>query len=224
MSQNDTLADSVISPNQWGYAAHMQAQSEGARKGVRTKVAIMCVTCGFLQTHPASDLTVARLCKAAGIAHGTFYVHFADLHALMADLLLGFVEFAQDVMKQAARQGQGDTVRATTAAYYDLFAANTGVMKCLVNRSEDFPEALQAFQQLNRDWVMGVVEAAQRRAPGSGMAEEERIRRTYALGGMVDQYLTAVLLNNDPTLSAVSQDRDVVIETLTTLWKKGLEE
>ena len=215
---------SLTAPMPRGYDAFLQAEAEGARKGQRTRAGIKGATCRFLEAHPASDLTVARLCKAVGIAHGTFYVHFDDMHQLMADLLLGFAGFAQAAMKQAARLGQGDTVRATTAAYYDLFAANTGLMKCLVNRSEDFPEALQAFQQLNCDWVMSVVEVARRRDPGSDMAEEERIRRTYALGGMVDQYLTAVLLNNDPTLSAVSQDREAVIETLTTLWKKGLEE
>lgn len=59
------------------------------------------------------------------------------------------------------------------------------------------------------------------RAP---LEQEELLRRAYALGGMVDQYLTALYVMEDPWIHEVSQDPEAVIDTLTTLWKKGLSE
>lgn len=214
------------------YPAHLGDVAKNGRKGARTKAAICVATCHYLDGHSANTLTVSGICKQTGIAHGTFYLHFADRNALLAELLLGFVDFVQIAMRTSTSTststptatGTGDKVRASTEVYYDLFAANRGLMKCLVNRFEDFPEALAAFQKMNHDWVMTVVTAARRRNPSGPLPEDERIRRAYAMGGMVDQYLTAVLLNNDPTLSPLSQSRAQVIDTLTTLWKKGLEE
>ena len=55
-------------------------------------------------------------------------------------------------------------------------------------------------------------------------SEEEMMRRAYALGGMVDQYLTALFVTKDPWLTAISQDTEAVIATLTDVWTKGMRE
>lgn len=199
-------------------------QSSGARKRERTRNAIRIATCRYLDEKPLASLTVADVCGAAGLAHGTFYLHFPDRNMLISDLLLGFVDFIQTVLRAASRLYGADTVRGSTEAYYELFEQNPGLMRCLVNNLEDFPEAMAAFQKLNREWVMTVATAFRRKNPGSTLPEDELLRRVYALGGMVDQYLTALLLNNDQTLRSVSAGRDAVIATLTTLWNKGLSE
>ncbi|MCC5988936.1 MAG: TetR/AcrR family transcriptional regulator [Pararhodobacter sp.] len=206
------------------YENFLALQSKGARKRERTKNAIRIATCRYLDEKPLVSLTVADICSAAGLAHGTFYLHFPDRNMLVSDLLLGFVEFIQSVLRAASRLYGSDTVRGSTEAYYELFEQNPGLMRCLVNNLEEFPEAMAAFQTLNREWVMTVATAFRRKNPNTRLSEDELLRRVYALGGMVDQYLTAILLNNDQTLRSVSGDRDMVIGTLTSLWKKGLSE
>ena len=53
---------------------------------------------------------------------------------------------------------------------------------------------------------------------------DEMLRRAYALGGMVDQYLSALFVTEDPWIAAISQDQDDVISTLTNIWMKGMKE
>jgi hypothetical protein len=48
------------------------------------------------------------------------------------------------------------------------------------------------------------------------------MRRAYALGGMVDQYLSSLLLSRDPTLIALSSDREATLETLSLIWERGM--
>ena len=129
-------------------------------------------------------------------------------------------------MRMASRAGVDDPVGAATTAYYELFRQNRGLMRCLVHHLESFPEAKEAFNRLNRDWLDAVVTSIQRRLRREGRADavprEELLRRAHALGGMVDQYLSGLLLSEDPTLTAISQDRAAVLDTLTLIWKRGM--
>jgi len=40
---------------------------------------------------------------------------------------------------------------------------------------------------------------------------------------MVDQYLAGFLLDKDPNLRLLSQDREAVINTLNLLWARGMD-
>lgn len=193
---------------------------EGMRKGARRRSDLLLAGARFLSDHPLEHLTVAAICKAAGVAHGTFYLYFPDRHALSSAVLGAFVDHVQLRMRAASRL-PGDRARNTTAAYMRIFAGNAGLMKCLVVGVDSFPEAREAFQRLNRDWAETVVRALRRDA-ADNRDEAELMRRAYALGGMVDQYLSALFIARDPRIAALSQDREAVLDTLTDLWKRGM--
>jgi AcrR family transcriptional regulator len=196
---------------------------ESLRKGERTRKDLMVTCADLLASEPFDRLTVAGLCKAAGVAHGTFYVYFENLNAILAEVLGLFVDYVQIQMRSAARQGKSP-VRDATAAYFALFEANSGLMKCLVIGIDAFPEARAAFQKLNNEWTRTVVRSLQRQNQAGPSDEDELMRRAYALGGMVDQYLTALFVSADPWIASISQDPEVVITTLTDIWTKGMKE
>lgn len=212
------------------FADVLEQAAAGARKAERTRAAIRAAVCRLLDDGPPEHLKVADICRAAGIAHGTFYIYFKDIHAVIGAVLADFVPFVQAVMRAAGRSGGSgaaglDRVRPATAAYVALFARNVGLMRCLTAGLEGFPEAREAFQRLNREWAHTVADAARREAAASGAATPDRdelLRRAYALGGMVDQYLVALHVHRDPTLAALSADREVVVDTLTLIWKRGM--
>jgi len=214
----------VIEAPTYRFTDALMAESAGARKRERTRATLQRAGCLLLDRMPMSALTIAEISRAAGVAHGTFYLYFTDRQDFLADLLNRFVVFVEASMKAASASPADGRTRATTAVYYALFEENPGLMKCLVNHLEDFPASRDAFQALNRNWSATVVDAAQRRLAGDGRAVDrnELMRRAYALGGMIDQYLSALILNRDPSLVAVSADKDAVIDTLTDIWKKGL--
>ncbi|NOX39628.1 MAG: hypothetical protein GXP05_03680 [Alphaproteobacteria bacterium] len=49
------------------------------------------------------------------------------------------------------------------------------------------------------------------------------MRRAYALGGMIDQYLAGLLLDKDPNMEPFSQNREEIIDTLNLLWERGMQ-
>lgn len=191
------------------------------RKGERTRKELIVTCSRLLAVEKFDTLTVSALCKAAGVSHGTFYVYFENLNAILAEVLGLFVDFIQLEMRAAARR-PGDATRNTTEAYMLLFEENAGLMKCLVTGLDTFPEARVAFQRLNNEWARTVVQAMRRKGVGADCTEDYLMRRAYALGGMVDQYLTALFVSDDPWVRALSGNREEVLEMFTDLWKRGI--
>jgi len=216
-------------PNQiYRFGQVLLHQSQSLRKRDRTRADIQNAGCELLDRTPLNSLTVSDICREANIAHGTFYIYFPDRQELVANLLILFVAFIQDVMRSESESQTTDPVHAATSAYFKIFEQNPGLMKCLLNHQEDFPAAKKAFQTLNHEWVTTVVQSTERILEHSGgagdLTRDELFRRAYALGGMVDQYLSALVLNQDQTLLSVSEDQEAVINTLTHIWKRGMIE
>lgn len=209
------------------YADIVADAAADGRKSERTQARLQAATCRLLERIPADGLRVADICREAGVAHGTFYLYFRDTRHILGETLAGFVGFMQETMRHAAREPGVDRGRRTTAAYVALFEENAGLMRCLVSRLDEFPEAGEAFQRLNREWTATVVDSRLRRLAREGragtIAREELLRRAYALGGMVDQYLIMLVFGGDATLASVSRDRDAVVETLSLIWERGME-
>jgi AcrR family transcriptional regulator len=219
------MAHTAVAREDEGFAARLQAEAEGAglRKGERTALRLRAAVCALLEAAPLSQLKVQDICAGAGISQGTFYLYFPDRDALLNAVLQDFVADVRRRMLDAARDstGRAASLQATTLTYCRIFAANRGLMKILLNHYEDFPQARAIFQGMNRAWIETVVSSIRRRF-GAGMPDEDEIvRRAYALGGMVDQYLANLLLARDERVAAVSPDLETVARTLAEIWRHG---
>lgn len=208
-----------------GFQAELLAEAErpGLRKGERTALRLRAAICALLETVPLSQLKVQEICAHAGISQGTFYLYFPDRDHLLNAVLQDFVAFVRRRMLDAARDSadHAASLHATTLVYCRMFAADRGLMKILLNHYEDFPQARAIFQGLNRAWIDTVARSVRRRIADGAMADDEIVRRAYALGGMVDQYLANLLLARDESLAAVSPDLDTVARTLTDIWRQA---
>jgi AcrR family transcriptional regulator len=208
-----------------GFQAELlvQAEQPGLRKGERTALRLRAAICGLLEAAPLSQLKVQEICARAGISQGTFYLYFPDRDHLLNAVLEDFVAFVRRRMLDAARDSadRAASLHATTLAYCQVFAANRGLMKILLNHYEDFPQARAIFQGMNRAWIDTVARSIRRRVADTALSDDEITRRAYALGGMVDQYLANLLLARDDSLAAVSPDLGTVAATLTAIWRHG---
>jgi len=214
-------------PTLFAYRNILLAQSgqEDLRKGERTGLRIRAAACSLLEDLPLSSLKVQDICAHAEIAQGTFYQYFADRDQLLASVLGDFVSFLKGRMLEAAQDSEGrqSSVELSTRAYCRLFESNRGMMKCLLNHYEAFPQARTILQTLNTAWIETVVASLKKKrraAPGRKTGDKALRRRSYALGGMVDQYLASIYLYEDPDVTAVAGTLDDVVATLTFIWNQ----
>jgi TetR/AcrR family transcriptional regulator, ethionamide resistance regulator len=215
----------VTDASPFSFCDVLAADTRGARKGERTRAALMVALCETLGDGPLSAVTVSLICGRAGVSHGTLYSHFPNRDALVAEALMRFSEFVQARMRDASRGDRGRPERAATGAYVRLFEENLGLMRVLLRDLDGFPQAREAFQALNRDWLgrVAAARARQLEQTGTPIDRDELMRRAYALGGMTDQYLAGLWLDRDPHMLPFSRDREAVIDTLNLLWERGLQ-
>lgn len=94
--------------------------------------------------------SVSDIVRAAGVAHGTFYFHFRDMEALMAELLAefneGFAAWLGSIWDGAAAHGRDAQIERTAAIFLDYWESRREFIRAYAERiaAEGLsPEALR---------------------------------------------------------------------------------
>lgn len=173
-----------------------------------------------------SELKVSAVTARAGVAHGTFYRYFEDIRTGTEALIEAFSAFLRERLSSArsGAPGSRERVHATTLIYARLFAENAELMRCLFALGEGDSVFARTYGELNRDWYQRMALAIARRrsaATGERMGPAEALATAYALGGMIDEFLTQVHLRRDPALAWLATDAGAAAGLLTEIWCRG---
>jgi TetR/AcrR family transcriptional regulator, ethionamide resistance regulator len=209
-------------------ALRRAAEGPGLGKAERTRLKLLAaiaarLTAGIEET----ALRVTDIAAEAGLAHGTFYRYFADRRAAVGALVADFVRFLRDRLAESrdGPPGSRARVRAATLTYIRLFRDNAGLMRCLMSLDNEGAGFRASFHDLNRAWNGRVAAAiAHRRQEIVGpipASAEATLPTAYALGGMIDEFLTQLYLRRDPALAMLARDEAAIADLLTELWCRG---
>jgi TetR/AcrR family transcriptional regulator, ethionamide resistance regulator len=216
----------VVAPAE-GFATILgrHARAAGLRKTERTRLRLLAAVAERLEAgDEQAALRVSDIAAAAGLAHGTFYRYFPDRSAAVEALLADFALHLRDSMAAArdGAPGSRERVEATTLAYLRQFRANLGLMRCLMDLGRDSAAFRARFHAFNRTWNGRVAATiARRRAELSGRRPAPAaalLPTAYALGGMIDEFLSQLYLRRDPALKPLAGDETAVTALLTDLW------
>jgi TetR/AcrR family transcriptional regulator, ethionamide resistance regulator len=207
-------------------ALRLAAEAPGLGKTERTRLKLLAAIAARLSAGiEEAALRVADIAAEAGLAHGTFYRYFADRRVAVGALVADFVRFLRDRLAESrdGPPGSRARVRAATLTYVRLFRDNAGLMRCLMSLDNEGAGFRASFHDLNRAWNGRVAAAiAHRRDPvAEAAAVAATLPTAYALGGMIDEFLTQLYLRRDPALAALAGDEAAVADLLTELWCRG---
>lgn len=198
------------------------ADSPSIRKTQRTRLRLLSSIAKQLSDGAEqADMRVADVVAAASLAHGTFYRYFPDLRSAIEALVGDFAIFLYQQLanSRGGASGSRERVRDATLTYIRVFKANAGLMRCLNSLRREDTAFRKAFLELSRGWNTRMASAIARRR---GIASvEEFLPTAYALGGMIDEFLTQLYLRQDPALTHLANDEEAVAELLTELWCLG---
>ena len=203
------------------------AAAPDLRKVERTRLRLLASVARLLADGAEpSELTVADIVAAADLAHGTFYRYFPDVRAAIEAMIADFARFLRDELANAREGATGsrERVRGATLAYTRAFRANAGLMRCLIALGRENTAFARAFQELNQAWNRRMAAAIARHRAGQSAkpaSAEALLPTAYALGGMIDEFLTQLYLRRDPALARFARDEEAVADLLTELWCLG---
>ncbi len=71
----------------------------GQEKRARTRAQLVAAACALFAKRPWTSVTIDELVQEAGVAKGTFYVHFDDMHALTAAVADDLIRTIDDLIQ-----------------------------------------------------------------------------------------------------------------------------
>ncbi|SNR53468.1 TetR/AcrR family transcriptional regulator [Blastococcus mobilis] len=187
------------------------------RRTEATRRALLAAARAVLSEHGYARATVAQIARAAGRAHGTFYLYFDNKEDIYSTLL---ENMWADLKEQSRSVWRRDTplesVHATVARYVSGFAENVDLWLLLDQMSASNPR----FTRLRDDYRRQFVHKIQRGIESSGaharMDGMEPEIVAELLAGMVDEACTARFLRGR------TWPQDVMVDNIVTVWGRAV--
>jgi AcrR family transcriptional regulator len=192
------VAPANAAPTAFELSEYLASELAAAGKLGRAEVTrrrLLIATAALLQEHGYTDLTVAGICKRAGVAHGTFYLHWRDRRDAAEAVASTFMQTIR-IRRPAGRPEQGfhDRLVSGHLYYIEVYRLNAGLMRAQRQLADMMPEFAAIGLEANLGLARRVLRAAAREA-GTAVAEgPERLATALACIGMVDKLLHDVFV------------------------------
>jgi len=100
-----------------------------------TRARLFAAAVRLFAQHGYADTTVDRIAKEAGVAKGTFFVHFATKDAVVTELVRNQVRAARKMRDRTLTRGGSpvDALRASVMSLGEQAAANRGLSRAVVS-------------------------------------------------------------------------------------------
>jgi AcrR family transcriptional regulator len=217
--------DSSLQGENLDYTEHLAREvqrAEGLNKGERTKLVIRAAAARILAREGYHDLRMADIAQEAGLSHGAVYRYYDNKRDVTFEVLRVQSDWALELLLPEARSKSAyGRIYASTRRYVDLFRANIGLMRCLRQLGDEYPEFDQIVMENNRRWYRQVASGLAHRAGKSDAARKQAFGVASALGGMVDEMMHNVFVREDPTLAHFRREPGTLAKVLAILWYRA---
>ncbi len=213
-------------PDSLSYADFLEARLDepGRRKGERTRDRLKAATTRLLDRIGYRELRVTDINEAAGVSNALFYVYFKNKEMIAEEVLMDFLSYFSGFADISVRYELPDaSIYHGNLNYARMFRDNAGLMRCIFQFADEFPEFAAAWGAWNASWRARVVRSLSR-ARVAHLDAAELMLATAALGAMVDGVLRQILVQKDATLTPaeLKMSAEELALFLTRLWVRGL--
>jgi AcrR family transcriptional regulator len=207
------------------YADHLRAALGTAAlrtKGDRTRQRLRIAAAEALEAEGFQGVKVSDICARADVAQGTFYVYFRDKVEIAVDVLIGFVDWLYEFVRDASR-GKDDfeSIRLSNLLFIRICSANRGLMRCHVQMLSQEPAFAAVWLPRHREWLERLGRSIERRT-GGRLAGRQALAVATALEGMVCNHLYATIVTRNELAGDDGTRAGEMAEMLAILWYRAV--
>ena len=174
------------------YLEAMATEIRRSRSGEKSRLRLLAAGARLLETVGFRDLLVEHVCSEAGLAKGTFYIYFESKEVFLRGLMNQYVAFERNTYPPFSPAGSAYRgVHDWVSWYEGTFAANAGILRCMIEMSGTDTEVEACWHGRNGSIVERALEQlALRFEKAPGPRELDLLRLAVRAGGsMMDQSL-----------------------------------
>jgi AcrR family transcriptional regulator len=173
------------------FATYLQAAADEIKKvrsGPKSRLKMLASGARLLDDIDHRDLLVEQVSADAGVAKGTFYIYFKSKDAFLREMATLYIDFElQAYPRLSSRDSAFVNTRKWIAWYEKTFAANVGVLRCMVQMGAGDPAMREIWHARNRRLVDRSMRGWERQNPSKDPVMMRLAVRTA--GAMLDQSL-----------------------------------
>lgn len=228
MKKKGTTSPSEGEPRRFGEILKTRQREAGKkRKGERTRDRLKLAAVKVLGEVGFRRLRVADICKRANVSAAAFYLYFDNKEEITVEVLTEFLNVLAGLSHTAGRtRTLYEALYETNLQWIGAVRANAGLMRCLLQLSDETPEFKQLNERSGHDWFLHVTRALLKRFPEVQVDERALLLAVYAMGGMMDELSRRLLVSREPHLISVVDELapsdEALAEFLSLLWYRAL--
>jgi len=203
------------------------AEQAGGRKGERTRRRLKAATAELLEEVGYRDLRVSDINERAGVSNALFYVYFENKTVVAREVLSDFVEHLERrIRPQPGERSLEMRVFETNLAYIRSFAANAGLMRCLLQFNDEHPEFARIWDQFGARIVERTMTRLRHEDGAPALADPILRFRVVSLGLMLDGLLRSIFVDKNEAilqrLPEAAPDLETLARLTTDIWRQAL--
>jgi AcrR family transcriptional regulator len=216
-------------PDSLAFAERLSVTAEepAKRKGERTRALLKAAAAQLLERGGYRDMRVTDINERAGVSNALFYVYFPNKEKITEEVMTEFLDvlFSHTPRDDAPNTVEESIYRANLD-YVRRFAANPGLMRCLLQFGDEIAEFEKLWRERNGRWVERSVKRLLREPDVTLKSVAELWSATAALGMMMDGMLRLIYVEREPKTReharTIAPDEPRLALFLTRLWVRAL--
>lgn len=205
-----------------------RALQTSRRKGERTRDRLKIAAARQLETVGYHDVRVSDINEAAGVSNALFYVYFKNKQEISQEVLTEFLATLRPpgVREAGMQTHPADSIYRGNLGYARVFAANPGLMRCLIQFGDEIPEFGRLWNSFNNEWSERTLKALKRSDMLKAGGPSEAYLMVAGLGMAVDGLLRMIYVDRnaraEQAAAELGENPDALALLLTRLWYRCL--
>ncbi len=196
------------------------------RKGERTKDRLLWAATTVLNDSGYQDLTIAEVCKLAGVSPAAFYRYYPSKTEIVETVLTDFLnQTLQYLTKEYKFTSRFEAVVHSCSYIIRLFDTNAGLMRCVLQIREDVPEFSKIWQDASNKWSLLRAQSIIASSDAEDIDENVALLASHIIGGMMDEFLRDLYIGKNPQLihlvKEVGGGQDALAEYMALIWYRA---
>lgn len=164
------------------------------------------------------QMRIADVTKEAGVAVGLFYHYFPDLKAVTCEVLSDFMgEITEKARQVPSSSDLFETLREQYRILIGHFEEHPGLMRCMIQASDEIPEFGEIWKASNRQWTKSFARYLADCLGPNPPDPDTTMLMAYCLGSMSDGIMHEYYVQQNPDLVGRIRSKDELAEILATL-------
>lgn len=191
-----------------------------SNRALRTREKLKIATRVALNEIGFHRMRVQDITEGAGVAAGLFYRYFSDVREIVREICEDFMDELNAVTRNLpALAHPYDQIFERHTLAVEMFSNNPGIIRCLFQHDDDFPEFGQVWKAAAHEWNLQVADILKSHA---SMPSEQAEHMAYVLGAMTEGVFFQYLIRHTKDLFDMGREPKDIAEIIAIMWYRTI--